>query len=306
MGDLAGKTVLILGCGYLGRFLARACREEQMRVKAVSRNAEALSAVAELGVSVFQAQLEADAWHGFAGADVDFVVNCVSAGGGGLDGYRQSYLEGNRSLVRWASARGFEGTAIFTSSVSVYPDLGGEWIAEDDAPRPDNDRGRILVEAERALVEGLPGGRAFLLRLGGLYGPGRCLTLDAVRAAPATLPGFGDYPLNLVRIEDSVTAIMACFRAGGSGGAYSIVDDEPSLKSDIVAWLANRLGVAMPAFEGAESGEGAGSRRFGPSGRPASRRISNAKAGRELGWRPAFRSFREGFEDLISGGGADR
>lgn len=306
MGDLAGKTVLILGCGYLGRFLARACRDEGARVKAVSRNAQALAAAAESGASVFEGQIGEDAWHGFAGADVDFVVNCVSAAGGGLDGYRQSYVEGNRSLVRWASARGFDGPAVFTSSVSVYPDLGGGWIAEDDAPPPDNDRGRILLDAERALVDGLPGGPAFLLRLGGLYGPGRCLTLDALRAAPATLPGFGDYPLNLARIEDAATAVMACFRSGGTGGAYSVVDDEPALKSDIVAWLAKRLGVATPAFAGAESGEGTGSRRFGPSGRPASRRISNAKARRELGWRPAFRSFREGFENLISGGGADR
>ncbi len=300
MDDFEGKTILILGCGYLGMRLVGSAVSRGMRVKAVSRNLDTLQQARDLGAEVFQGMVDESAWHGFAGAEIDFVVNCVSSAGGGLAGYKQSYVEGNESLVSWAGEAGFAGVSVYTSSVSVYPDFGGDWVDEGFAGEPGNERGALIRESEEVFLRGMGAGGAFVLRLAGLYGPSRHLTLNAVAAGPEILPGWGDYHLNLVRIEDVASAVFCCLASSDlASGVYNVVDDEPSEKETIVAWLARCLGVAMPGFSGEAPIAGRSSRRFGEGGRPADRRVSNALLKRRTAWRPGFPSFREGFEDLV-------
>lgn len=299
--DLTGKSLLVLGCGYLGIRLVELARSVGLKVRAVSRNSEALGRAEELGAETFCGLVDESKWHRFAGEDVDFVVNCVSSAGGGLAGYRKSYIEGNRSLCKWAQSIGFRGRAIYTSSVSVYPDAGGAVVGEDFPERPSNERGKLVLESERIFFDGVPqGARAFVLRLAGLYGPGRHLMLDSVRQAPRELPGWGDYYLNLARIEDVVSAVWECLWATRiPGGRYNVVDDESALKSDIVEWIARQIGVEAPGFTGLPASSAGASRRLGESGPPANRRVSNARLKEVSAWRPRYATFREGFGELI-------
>ncbi|MDQ8179772.1 NAD-dependent epimerase/dehydratase family protein [Pelagicoccus sp. SDUM812005] len=303
MVETKGKCLLVLGCGYLGRILVGEAIARGMRVKAVSRNLDTLAEVEEMGAEVFAGLVDEDGWHGFAGGDVDFVVNCVSSAGGGLAGYRQSYVEGNRSLCKWAEEVGFAGRAIYTSSVSVYGDAGGAWVDEGTAPPPANERGALMRESEDVFLQGMKGVAATVLRLAGLYGPGRHLMLDRLKLGEAELPGWGDYYLNLVRIEDAVSAVWSCLEAEVAvSGVFTVVDDEPALKQDIAAWIAGTLGNPVPRYTGEADGSGRGSRRLGETGRPANRRISNSAFCEAAGWRPRFASFREGFGDLLGEG----
>ncbi len=297
MEDVRRKELLVLGCGYLGTRLVEEAVARGYSVKAVSRNVDALERAGRLGAETFCGMVDDSGWHGFAGDSVDLVVNCVSSAGGGLAGYEQSYVGGNRSLWEWAGCIGFLGTAVFTSSVGVYPDVGGVLVHECDEIAPPSQRGRLMLESEQVFLEASRLGRWFVLRLAGLYGPDRHLMLDTVRSEPETLPGWGDYYLNLARIEDVVRSIWSCFESDrAAGGIFNVVDDESVLKSEIVEWMAKRLGVAVPSFSGKA---GLGSRRFAEGGRPANRRVSNRRIREELGWRPVYRTFREGFADLV-------
>lgn len=297
------KTLLVLGCGYLGRLVVREGLDRGMRVLAVSRNEASLAEVKDWGAGVFVGQVEEDAWHEFAGDEVDFVVNCVSSAGGGLAGYRVSYIGGNESLARWAKRFRFEGSAVYTSSVSVYGDAGGRWVDEVSASEPGSERGALVMESEQAFLDGLDGTRAIVLRLAGLYGPGRHLMLNRLREHGGELPGWGDYYLNLVRIEDVTDAVWTCIdEPEVRSGIYSVADDEPALKEEIVAWLAEKLGIQAPKFSGKRDGSGRSSRRLGENGRPANRRIKNSRLKSVSSWQPTFPSFREGFEDLIREG----
>lgn len=299
----SGKSILILGCGYLGLRLAAGAAASGMRVKAVSRNLDTLEAARSLGAETFAGLVDEEAWHGFAGCGIDFVVNCVSSAGGGLEGYRQSYVGGNASLCQWAAASGFAGRAIYTSSVSVYPDAGGGWVDESCSEAPESGRGTLVRESEQVFLEGLRQGAAVVLRLAGLYGPGRHLMLDSVARAGDALPGWGGYYLNLARIDDVTSAVWAVLEQDRlPGQVYNVVDDEPSLKEDMVAWLAQRLGRSAPSFTGEPPASGRNSRRFGEGGPPANRRISNRALRAATGWRPAYPSFREGFADLMERG----
>lgn len=292
------RKALILGCGYVGSEVARLLVERGVETLAVTRNEERIRELGAIGVQACNAQIDSHDWHEFADTKVDFILNCVSSAGGGIDGYRKSYLEGNRSLAALMAKRAFSGRAIYTSSVSVYPDAGGAWLSEEDAD-PDNERGAIILESERLFLNASEEASLAVLRLGGIYGPGRTIFARRISDASEPLPGRGDYFLNLTRLEDIVSAIMeVAFSETALKGVFNVVDDTPSLKQDIVSWISDKMGRPSPGFSG--KADALGSRRGGSM--PANRRISNEKLRKATGWRPRFASFREGYVGLLNGG----
>ena len=232
-------------------------------------------------------------WHGRVAGGADWVLNCVSSGGGGLEGYRQSYVAGMGSVLAWAKARGPVGTIVYTGSTSVYPQGGGVVVAETAPTDGGGERPQILLEAED-LLRGNDGATArwFVLRLAGIYGPGRHHLLEQLRAGEVA--GRGDYRLNLIYRDDVVAGIWAALGAEADvpNGIFNLADDGAATKAAMVGWLAARLGVPEPRCTGEPA---SGRRAVTPD-----RVIANAKAKAVLGWRPAFPSFREGYEKILS------
>jgi len=292
------KTGLILGCGYVGKALASSRQSSGDRILALTRNADTADALGNEGVDVFQGTIQDREWHDWA-RNVDWAVNCVSSAGGGLEGYRLSYIDGNRSYADWMKKSGFEGLAIYTSSVSVYPDSQGEWVPEDDAS-PHSERAKIMLAAEEAFLAGPPSASKAVLRLGGIYGPGRSFLANRIREADGVLPGYGDYYLNLIRLEDIVSAIQALFnRPTFERGVYNIVDDQPMLKAELVSGLASAMGVGPVAFD-PDGATGFRSSRRSDGERPANRRISNGRFREAFGWAPQFPDGLSGMRSLLS------
>src|SRR5688572_21534315 len=106
MDTLRGKRLVVFGCGYVGGVVARAALARGMAVAALTRNVETARALSAEGIAVVVDDLASDAWHTRIGVAPDFALNCVSSGGAGLEGYRRSYVDGMKSIVRWAEARG--------------------------------------------------------------------------------------------------------------------------------------------------------------------------------------------------------
>ncbi len=284
---------MIFGCGYVGAEVARRAIGRGWRVTALTRNAAKAEALRAAGVETVVADLAGDAWHASIAGGADFVLNCVSSGGGGLDGYRRSYVAGMASVVAWAQARGAAGTMIYTGSTSVYPQGGGARVEETAATDGAGERAGILLEAENLLrANGGACARWFVLRLAGIYGPGRHHLIEQVRAGE--IAGRGDHRLNLIHRDDIAGAIFAACEAPAvvTSGVFNLADDGAATKAEIVAWVAARLGVAAPRFTGEPA---AGRREVTPD-----RVIVNAKAKAVLGWRPVYPSFREGYENLLS------
>ena len=342
----AGKTLVVFGAGYVGGEVARRGVALGMSVVALTRNAKHARELEASGVEVLVAELSTNVWHGKIGA-ADFVVYCASAGGGGVEGYRRSYVGGMKSVVAWmrghlpsanpqprplsqgekGGARGMAAGFVYTSSTSVYPQTGGIIVREGDeaggaggAPITDNPRkvlsrvpspasqvphpgsrfpspatpgvprAQLLLEAERLAL----GGGACVLRLAGIYGPGRHALLNQLRAGTAVLPGRADSRLNLIHRDDAMAAIWAVLERGDAGGEiFNVCDDEPCLRGEVAGWLARRLGVAAPAFSGVAA---RGTARGG-----LDRVVSNEKLKTRTGWRPRFTSFREGYAGLLGG-----
>ncbi|MCX6951016.1 MAG: NAD-dependent epimerase/dehydratase family protein [Verrucomicrobia bacterium] len=292
-GNFSGKRLVIFGCGYVGAEVARAAVARGCRVTALTRNEAKAAALRAEGVEVVVADLATDAWHGQIAGGADGVLNCVSSGGGGIDGYRRSYVEGMASVLAWARRRGEAGTMIYTGSTSVYPQGGGARVDETAPTDGAGERARILVEAE-SLLRANDGAcaRWFVLRLAGIYGPGRHHLLEQVRAGEVA--GKGDYRLNLIYRDDIAAGVWAAWGAPATvaNEVFNLADEGAATKAEIVTWLAGRLGVPVPRFTGEPA---AGRREVTPD-----RVIVAAKAREVLGWRPRFPTFREGYEKILS------
>ncbi len=300
------KHLIIFGCGYVGGEVARQALQRGLRVTALTRNPEKATALRSLGATVVLADLAENSWHNEIVDPADYVLNAVSSGGRGIDGYRHSYFAGMQSILAWAEKHGPVGTLVYTSSTSVYPQGGGGRVDEDASTNGASERAQVLVDTEGLLLasakrdrktsEGLsavtPIGRYFILRLAGIYGPGRHHLVDQVRTG--SVAGHGDHRLNLAHRDDIASAIWAVLDSPDTvaNEIFNVADDEPSSKAEVVAWLARELGLPTPQFTGEPA---AGRRTVTPD-----RVIENAKLKALLGWRPAYPNFREGYKNMLA------
>ncbi len=292
---------IIFGCGYVGRELASGLVEDGHEVWIHSRNPASLESVAsgppERRVA---GNLHDEDWHGELKGDWDVVFNLVSSAGRGIDGYRISYLEGNRSIQKWASSRTV-GRFIYTSATSVYPQSDGRWVGEEDVPEAGelSASGQILREAELEILQSGVFERTAIARLAGIYGPGRHLYLNSLREGVPELAGDGSAWLNLIYLKDIVSALklLAVSDKLGASEVLNIVDDVPARKQAIVDWLANELDKPSIPFNKDFRGARA-QRRTTSTGLP-NRRVSNARLKTLFNFQPSFPSFREGYADIL-------
>ncbi len=292
-GIFSGKRLVIFGCGYIGGELARKALMRGLHVTALTRNEATAAALRVLGAEVVVADLAGDQWHVLIEGGADFVVNCVSSGGGGIKGYRRCYVVGMESVLHWAQTRGAVGTLVYTGSTSVYPQDGDVLVDEEAATDGASERGKILLDAEARLrASDQACARWFVLRLAGIYGPGRHALLDQVRAG--TITGRSDHRLNLVYRDDICAAVWLALAAPPviKSTILNVADDGAARKSEIAGWLAARLGLPQPCF--------AGDRGTGRCAIVPDRIVANDKIEAVLGWRSAFPTFREGYGKILS------
>jgi nucleoside-diphosphate-sugar epimerase len=290
-----GKRLIIFGAGYVGGEVARQAVKLGLLVTALTRNPANVSRFAADGCEVVIDELAADTWHKKIPGGADYVLNCVSSGGGGIEGYQRSYVEGMQSILAWAGSSSGVRTMLYTSSTSVYPQSGGALVGETASTEGAGDTAQILLEAEALLREASPETlrRWFIFRLAGIYGPGRHHLLDQLRAGETEFSGRGEHRLNLVHRDDIVAAIFSAFAAPPelANQIFNLTDDAAVPKSDVVNWLAARLGRAPPRF----TDTSVVIRRA----ETLDRVIANHKIKAALGWCPRYPDFRAGYDALL-------
>ena len=283
---MAGSaSLLIAGCGDVGTRLGLRLAAAGWTVHGLRRSVAQLPAQILAVAGDLQADACPPAWPA---GQLDYLVYCVAASEHDEAGYRAAYVDGLRRVLGWLAEHGQRPKRLlFVSSSSVYGQQGGEWVDEASPAEAEGYSGRIMREAERlALGSGL---QASLVRLTGIYGPGRQWLLNQVRQGyrVATEP-----PLygNRIHVDDAAGLLAFLLQADARGVAledcYLGVDDTPAPLHEVVAWLREQLGISHWA-------EQATVRRAG------SKRCSNARA-RALGWAPQYPSYREGYAVLLS------
>lgn len=183
----------------------------------------------------------------------------------------------------------------YYSTVGVYGDFGGAWIDESAGTNPINRRSRQRVEAESAwrdyaAARGLP---LLILRLAGIYGPGRS-AFDKLRDGTARRIVKPGQVFNRIHVADigRVTALAAGRKLAGT---FNLADDEPAPPQDLVTHAARLMGVPPPPetpFAAAEMTEMA--RSFYSD----NKRVSNKAIKEALGIELLYPTYREGLEAI--------
>lgn len=268
-------SVLIAGCGYVGTAAAKLFAQDGWDVigwtRSESSPGKGRGAIALRAVDI--SDLETVRRHAFA---ADVVVHCASSGS---DSYRRVYRDGAANLAACFPA----ARLMFTSSTRLYSQTDGSSVTEESAAEPDSENAKILLEAEKIILDR----DGVILRVAGIYGPGRSFLLRTVMDRDAI---SGDRLVNQVHRDDIAWAILFLARFGvvNPPRIFNVVDDTPAPRTEILQWLSARIGLplsnsALPA---------------NTKGRRSNKRVSNAKL-RALGWAPAYPSYREGFERSV-------
>lgn len=278
------RQVVIAGCGDLGGALAKRLMARGWAVYGMRRDVSRLPE----GVLPLAGDLIAGECPENWPRKVDYLVYCPAAGKRDAELYHALYVEGLRRVVGWMAERRQQPRHLLQiSSTGVYGQSQGEWVTENSPALADSDTARALIEAEDvALRSGVP---ASVVRLAGIYGPGRNRLIEQVRAG-VMVPAEPVQYTNRIHRDDAAGLLQHLLLQADQNEllapCYLGVDDEPAPLHEVCSWLAEQLGTSLQA-------EGPG------IGRMGSKRCSNELA-RETGWAPAYPSYREGYATMLS------
>jgi nucleoside-diphosphate-sugar epimerase len=279
---------LVIGCGYLGLHIARALSADGFLVTGTTRSPERAGELEAAGLRARLLDLgrgeetaSSDVWR----ERYEAVVYAVAPGRASPPplAFRDGALLAARLLAPPPSSR-----FLYVSSTGVYGQADGSEIDEAVRPVPPEGRQWLILEAEAALLElaGKGGPPVVILRLGGLYGPGRS-PVDWLRR-PGLRERLGSRGseawMTWIRVEDAARGIALAARRARAGEVYILADGSPVTRGDFFRAAALEGGLAPLALR--------------PDPADLGKRLSIEKARRELGFAPRFPSYREGLRGL--------
>lgn len=285
----ANLKLLVFGGGYLGRAAALEAMRRGGTAVATSRDPARRLALEAEGIAAVD-PADREALSGALAAATTVLIT-APPDAQGCPALRALAVAESVSTA-WPDWIGY------VSSTAVYGDRNGGWAFEGDALNASSLEGGRRVRAE---ADWLDAGRGMgltvqVFRLPAIYGPGRSV-VDRLRDGSARLVKKPGQVFNRVHVEDAVAGLFASMAKPRPGAAYNLADDEPTPADVVIAGAADRLGLPRPPEVDWHDPEVSDAmRRFYLD----NKRISNARAKAELGWRPKYPTWREGLESLIA------
>jgi nucleoside-diphosphate-sugar epimerase len=287
------ESMLIIGCGYMGqRVIAQLA--DPASVTGVVRSAASAAAIEALGAHALRADLDQDSLAPLPSRGTQVLYLAPPPSSGTCD----------TRMTRFLAATNRDGEPlriVYISTSGVYGDCGGQWVDESWPANPGVDRARRRWDAEQQLRawRARSGGELVILRVAGIYGPGK-LPLARLKKGLPMIAAHETPWTNRIHADDLATALLAALERGRDGEVYNACDGHPGNMADYFNRVADLAGLPRPpVIPVAEAGSqlSAGLQSY----LAESRRLSNRKLVDELGVVLRYRSLDEGLPACFAG-----
>lgn len=275
---MAGR-ILLAGCGDLGLRVGRLLAAAGHEVFALRRHPPAGQ---DDGIAWLRGDLTRPETLSNLPDGIRHLVYLPAPGGREESLYRAVFVEGLRHVMHALDAASLQ-RVMFVSSSAVYGEHDGAWVGEDTPPVPQGFNGKVLLEAERWLAGQPP--RSIVMRLAGLYGPGRLQLAERIRAGEVRAPRQPPHWANRMHIDDAAAAIVHVLALADPHRVYIGSDDTPLPLHTLYDSVAASIGLPPVPDGAAPVGVG-------------SKRLSNARL-RESGFRTCWPDARDGYAALL-------
>jgi nucleoside-diphosphate-sugar epimerase len=236
MEDKPDNPVLIVGCGYIGRRVARRLQAGGHAVTGLVRSAGSARELAAAGVDALVRDLDRD----IPPLDAAFRVVYYFAPPPGVGGT-------DTRMTRVLDALAAPRRIVYISTSAVYGDCDGAWIDEDHPLRPTTARGARRLDAERQLRAWAQGHGVewVILRVPGIYGPGKLPLARLRQGLPVLREDQAPYT-NRIHGDDLAAICVAAMQSDRGDSIYNVSDGHPGNMTDYFFRVADAAGLPRP------------------------------------------------------------
>jgi nucleoside-diphosphate-sugar epimerase len=280
---------LIFGCGYLGRRVARLWRDDRAEVFAVTRSARRVTELIADHIQSIVGDVAAGA-HLLLPDGIETVLYAVGHSAASGKSTYQTHLDGLAHVLQ-SLPKTIE-RFIYISSTGVYGQTSGEEVDENSPCQPTRESGRACLAAEKLLRSGPFAQKTIILRLAGIYGPGRIpRAADLKDGKPIDAPAEGW--LNLIHVEDVAQIVRLAEQRAMPPQIYVASDGHPVQRRDYFAELARLIDAPPPLYVSSPALSPAHDRAT------SDKRVNPRRLFTELAPRMNYPSYREGLASIV-------
>lgn len=282
------ERILLAGCGDVGERVGRRLIAQGDAVWALRRHPPSHD---DSGIQWLAADLTETASLRSLPVGITQMVYLPTPDRRDESAYRSVFVDGLRHVLEALDHHDLDQRAlrrvVFVSSSAVYGDHQGDWVDESTPEQPYGFNGEVLLAAEQLLaLQPMTSLTPIVLRLAGLYGPGRAQLFERLRAGKASVPRTSTHWANRIHSEDAAAAIVHLLQLPNPLPLYIGADDTPLPIDVLYDALAQMLDVAPPADGSPPAGIG-------------SKRLSSARL-RESGFVAQWPDSRMGYAALLA------
>lgn len=236
--------IFLLGAGYVGMALLQQNSDPEVTFWASTTTESKLQEIEQYADKAFLIKgLEEERLEEIL-SQCDGMVIAVAPSS--TSSYKETYYDTAKTVCKILKKRTQPFYLLYTGSTSVYGDHNGQKVHEDAERFPNGDNGKILTEVEDLYLScASEYVTPCILRLGGIYGPGRDMAARARRFSGQELGGSGKEPTNSIHRDDIVDAIKFSLK-GYLKGVYNVVCDDHRCRKELYSDLCNALNIAEP------------------------------------------------------------
>jgi len=287
---------LVIGCGYLGGRVAQLWRRRGYTVSALTRSEQRAEPLRRAGLRPLVGDITRPGTLPEL-PPAESVLLAVGYDRRGGQPVREVFVDGLRHVLSRLHAA--TERLLYISSTGVYGQTDGQWVDEDSACRPVSEGGRACLEAEHLLRDSPFAARCVVLRMAGLYGPGRVPRRGDLEAGrDLALPRDGH--LNLVHVEDAARVVVAADERAVPPCCLVVSDGHPVTRREYFAEMARLLNAAPPRFIAPRADLPAAARA------QSDKRVRNDRMLAQLGLQLAYPTVREGLSAILAVAGPVR